>query len=230
MMSTGLVKQPELIKSQIEQLRATLLTEHVNNEIAESLGINIRSLNESQRAMLENALSEVQVESKLWLLSQTFDFFCDKSLNILVLGGWLGVLPWLAKLTGYGTISSWTSIDIDQETCSIGQEVFGRTVPNLKFLQKDIYELDYEQLALQPNLVVINTICEHLSKFSEWRSMLPKGTFTILQSNNFKGCCDHVNCVDSVDHLISQAALQEVLYKGQLEMSLFTRYMVIGLA
>ncbi len=84
MMSSDLVKQPELIKSQIEQLRETLLTGHVNNEIAESLGVNIRSLNESQRAMLENALSEVQVESKLWLLSQIFDFFRDESLNILV--------------------------------------------------------------------------------------------------------------------------------------------------
>jgi hypothetical protein len=230
MMSLDLVKQPEFIKSQIERLRATLLAEPVGNEIAESLGIDIRSLNKSQRDMLENALSEVQVESKLWLLSCFFDCFPNESLNILVLGGWCGVLPWLAKLIGCGRTSLWTSIDIDPEACLIGEAVFGRTVSNLKFLQQDIYELDYQRLALQPNLVVINTICEHLSKFSEWRSMLPKDTVTILQSNNFKGCCDHVNCVDSIDEMVTQAALQEILYKGELEMSLFTRYMVIGLA
>jgi len=120
------------------------------------------------------------------------------------------------------------SIDFDPTAGAIGRRVFGGTVPNLSFECRNIYDLDYKQLAQEQPLVIVNTICEHLADFDIWRSMLPEGVTTVLQSNNYRGCPDHINCIDAIEELVAAADFSELLFAGSLPVPLFTRFMVIG--
>jgi hypothetical protein len=218
------------LEAQIARLRSGLSEGGFDLEVANELEANLGCLDRHLWPIFENAISEVQVTSKLWLLDELFACLPSQGFHILVLGGWCGVLPWLAKLTGQGSTSTWVSIDVDSETSLIGRSVFSGSVPNVCFQCQDIHSIDYQRLAKERNLIVINTICEHLPGIADWRRLIPSGTLTILQSNNFRGCPDHVNCVDSVEELIEGAKLGQVIYRGSLILSLFTRFMVIGRA
>jgi hypothetical protein len=217
------------VEGQIGRIRAILEAGEIEYELSGRLGMRLEALTPSERPILANAISEVQLQSKLWLLDHLFTQVRSDRLAIQVLGGWCGVLPWLAELTGRGSSAEWTSIDIDPEACSLGKKVFGDSVSRMRFLCDDIYALDYHALAGEKDLIVVNTICEHLRDFPRWRSMMPGGILTVLQSNNYGCCPDHVNCVDSVAELAATANLSRVLFQGSLAMSLFTRYMLIGL-
>jgi hypothetical protein len=217
------------LQGEIARIRAVLEVGEIEYELSSGLGMRLEALTPSERPVLANAISEVQLQSKLWLLDQLFTQLRSDNLAIQVLGGWCGVLPWLAKLSGRGPRAEWTSIDIDPGACSLGKKVFGGSVSHMSFLCEDIYALDYRALAGGRDSIVVNTICEHLADFPRWRSMLPGGTMAVLQSNNYRCCRDHINCVDSVGELAAAANLSRVLFQGSLAMSLFTRYMVIGL-
>jgi hypothetical protein len=213
-------------KAPVRKLREAL--EKGEGSLELGLGVDVSGLGESERRLLAESLSDVQVQSKLWLLDHLFDWVSDGPVTFLVLGGWCGVLPWLANVTGRGRAAKWISIDVDYKVGAVGGRAFARAVPNLSFVCDDIYDLDYDRMAREHDLVVINTICEHLHEVARWRSRLPSGTTTLLQSNNYRGCRDHVNCVDSADELRESARLNEVFFQGSLRMSLFTRFMVIG--
>jgi hypothetical protein len=218
------------LEAQIRRLRSGLSEGGFAPEVVDELEANLEGLDRHLRPIFENSISEVQVKSKLWLLDELFARLPSKPFRILVLGGWCGVLPWLAKLTDRGSTSTWISIDVDPEASFIGRIVFGGSVPNVSFQCQDIHSIDYQHLAKEKDLIVINTICEHLPRFADWRRLIPSGTLTILQSNNFRGCPDHVSCVDSVEELLDVAKLGQVTYRGSLILSLFTRFMVIGRA
>lgn len=192
------------------------------------IGRRIAEVDERDRRVLEIALSDVQVYSKLWMLDEISRLGIKPGTTVLVLGGWCGVLPWLAELTNRNIVDSWISFDVDSHVCGLGRRIFGESVPNLFFVCHDIFDLDYRRLAADRQLLIVNTICEHIDEFSRWRSMLPHGVLTVLQSNNFRGCPDHVNCVDSSAELAEMASFDKQLFQGSLELSLFTRYMVIG--
>jgi hypothetical protein len=226
--ASTLVRNVEVVERQIHPLRLAIKTDEGEEYTFGQFEADITDLSESEKVILSEALFDEQVLSKLWLLDHLFDLEPFERADILVLGGWCGVLPWLAHLTGRGTNTIWKSIDFDAGVGSIGRRAFGRHVPNVSFVYCDIYDLDYHQLARKQPLVVINTICEHLAAFDAWRSMLPAGVLTVLQSNNYRGCPDHVNCVDSTMELVAKARFSEVLFVDSLPLSLFTRFMVIG--
>ncbi len=218
------------LEARIERLRADLSAGVCASEVADELGVDLQGCDRNEWETFQSAILEVQIKSKLWLLDELFARLPSQTYRILVLGGWCGVLPWIARLTGRGTQSTWISIDFDPAVDSIGRRVFGGSVPNVEFLCQNIHSIDYQELAGDSELIVINTICEHLPAFADWRLLIPRGTLTLLQSNNFRGCPDHVNCVDGVGELVNAARLGQVIYQGSLALSLFTRYMVIGRA
>ena len=218
--------------NEIEEKAAAVCASIPSGEICpdllSDLGISMAGVTPSERKILEIAFSEVQIRSKLWLLERLFTHVATEDPVILVLGGWCGVLPWLAGLTGKGLGADWRSLDIDPEACALGAKLFGKSVPNMSFKCQDIYAIDYETVGAERELVVINTVCEHLSELPRWRGLIPRGVLTVLQSNNFRGCPDHVNCVDSEEELGNKAMLDQVSFMGSLKLSLFTRFMVIG--
>ncbi len=186
------------------------------------------AVSDAERAVLLEALDEIQLRSKYWLLDELEHVTSVRDATLVVLGGWCGVLPWLLHRSRGWSPQLAVSVDIDPAVCSIGARTTGRETPRLHFLCQDVHRLDYARLARDRRLVLVNTICEHLSDFAGWRRLVPSDTLVVLQSNNYRGCPDHVNCVDSSEQLADDAQLATVDFAGSLELSLFTRYMVIG--
>ena len=142
-------------------------------------------------------LDEIQLRSKHWLLDELEPVAPLTDATMIVLGGWCGVLPWLLYRRRGWVPQLTVSVDVDPVACSIGARTTGRETPRLHFLCQDVHRLDYDRLATGHRLVLVNTICEHLSDFAGWRRLVPPGTRVVLQSNDYRGCPDHVNCVDS---------------------------------
>jgi hypothetical protein len=195
---------------------------------AAGLALDTADLDDGERAVLRDALDEIQLQSKLWLLDELERVTSLQDTTLAVLGGWCGVLPWLLHRTRGVNYRLAVSVDIDAHACSIGARTTGRDTPRLYFVCQDVCELGYERLAVDHQLVLVNTICEHLADFDRWRRRLPGGTLVVLQSNNYRLCPDHVNCVDSAEQLAEDAGLRSVHFTGERPLSLFTRYMVIG--
>jgi hypothetical protein len=173
-------------------------------------------------------LDSVQVRSKLWLIAQLGRVADLAGSRLLVVGAWYGVLPLLINLTVDRPPASMTCVDIDPGPCRVGEAVIGAMYRNVEFLCADAMELDYSAWAQDPGSVVVNTICEHLPDVAEWWEKLSPGQVAVVQSNNHRGCPDHVSPVESIDQLERLAPMSEVWFEGVLRLSIFDRFMVIG--
>lgn len=49
-----------------------------------------------------------------------------------------------------------------------------------------------------------------------------------LQSNDHRGCCEHTNCVDSLEDFESHAPMLQVHFRGTLPLANFRRFMLLG--
>jgi hypothetical protein len=76
--------------------------------------------------------------------------------------------------------------------------------------------------------VVINTSCEHITQaqYDQWLSGIPNTTLIVLQSNNYD-IPEHVRIVQGLNEFVDQSNLT-VLWKGELALPLYNRYMIIG--
>jgi hypothetical protein len=76
--------------------------------------------------------------------------------------------------------------------------------------------------------VVINTSCEHITqdRYDLWLSGMPHNSLLVLQSNNYD-IPEHVRTAATLEEFKSQCGIK-VLWAGELELPLYTRFMVIG--
>jgi hypothetical protein len=188
------------------------------------------ALDPRQREMVDAATSEVQLRSKRWLIEQVDDLGWFDDALVLVLGGWCGILPLLMYRESRSVTEQVVSIDLDADACVTGKRALAGDVPGLSFVCANVLDIDYARLSRRRRVVVVNTICEHLAAadFVAWRKLLPRGQAVVLQSNDYRGCGDHVNCVDSVHELARHAHLAEIAAADSLDLGLFTRFMVAG--
>ena len=185
----------------------------------------IRQSNDPMRTM--DAFWSGQLKSKEWLIDN-LDFvvrpYINKTkLSIDIHGGWVGVLASMlfqSKLN----ISTIRSIDIDP-TCepiatmmNKGEEIQGR----FKAVTGDMCTVRSD------SDIVINTSCEHITQdqYEIWLSGLPYNSLLVLQSNNYN-IEEHVRTANSLEHFKEQSNIN-ILWQGQLELPLYTRYMIIG--
>jgi len=77
--------------------------------------------------------------------------------------------------------------------------------------------------------VIINTSCEHITQdqYDLWVSGHPVNSLLVLQSNNYN-IPEHVRIANSLEEFKKQCDLKTILWAGELELPLYTRYMVIG--
>jgi len=185
----------------------------------------IRQSNDPMRTM--DAFWSGQLKSKEWLIDN-LDFvvrpYINKTkLSIDIHGGWVGVLASMlfqSKLN----ISTIRSIDIDPSCESIatmmnkGEEIQGR----FKAVTGDMCTVRSD------SDIVINTSCEHITQdqYEIWLSGLPYNSLLVLQSNNYN-IEEHVRTANSLEHFKEQSNIN-ILWQGQLELPLYTRYMIIG--
>jgi hypothetical protein len=78
--------------------------------------------------------------------------------------------------------------------------------------------------------VVINTSCEHITQdqYDLWLSGMPYNSLLVLQSNNYD-IPEHVRIAKDLEEFKQQCGVN-VIWAGQLELPLYTRWMIIGKA
>ena len=89
----------------------------------------------------------------------------------------------------------------------------------------DMLELDYDAERFD---LVINTSAEHLHAFDRWYARIPAHQLTVVQSNDYFACAEHVNCVPDLAALRAQAPMRDVLFAGEKAMRRYVRFMLIG--
>ena len=167
-----------------------------------------------------------QLKSKEWLIQEIRNHkkHAKRWPNIDIHGGWVGVLASMLFQSGM-YIGNIRSVDIDPTCESIAtemnkiEEMAGRFVA----LTADMCEVRSDAD------IVINTSCEHITQdqYDLWLSGMPYNSLMVLQSNNYN-IPEHVRIAQTLDEFKEQCHLERVYWAGQLELPLYTRWMVIG--
>jgi hypothetical protein len=193
-----------------------------------------------------DAFSRGQLESKLWLRS-TVESLGIRLGRTWILAGWIGTLGYLLLEKQHQLdVTHIRSFDIDHN-CADLADLFNKAgmIDQLRFkaLTADVNDIDYDNFELtywsrinnrQSYPVsesvdsVINTSCDHMGSSDNWWQRIPTGKLVILQNNNWHENDQHDNSVDSIDDFSAQYPLSELLYAGEIECTLYNRYMLIG--
>ena len=180
----------------------------------------------------KDALSRNQIKSKLWLIEKISQFnvipksrsITDVETSTLVVGGWVGMIPFLASMLGKN-LDSVINVDIDKSVHSAALELNTGTHYNFKNSGYDIRTIDLKKYK---KLLVIDTIVEHFKNHGDWVKTLPVGTEVVLQGNNMVDVPDHVNCHNSLNQFVTTCGLSKIKWQGELVLHKCNRYMVIG--
>jgi hypothetical protein len=163
-----------------------------------------------------------QLKSKEWLITNLRSNV-NKVVSIDIHGGWVGVLAsMLFQSEIY--VKNIRSIDIDPICEPIATMMNKREEMSGRFraVTADMCEIRSDAD------VVINTSCEHITQdqYDLWLSGMPYNSLLVLQSNNYN-IPEHVRTASSLDEFKKQSNLT-VLWAGELELPLYTRFMIIG--
>jgi hypothetical protein len=236
-----------LVSSEAEQLRmglASISAELGRGELLPSTPTReneISAFLQRLRAVLQTApkaawprlaiaFNDDQVDSKLWLLERSRETMDLSGRRVLILGAWYGVLALLMERLIPESPAEVHCIDIDEPVCDVAITVLSVLSRRPEVRRADMMELDYTALSAGCETVFINTSCEHLADFPGWRRKIPSGARVVLQSNDHRGCPEHVSCVPDLDAFEEQARLAAIDYRGALPLKNFRRFMLIGRA
>ena len=165
-----------------------------------------------------------QVNSKVWLAENLVGFVPVRPLNIVIYGGWNGVLASILFNSNIN-INSITSVDIDPVCEDIANTVNKRQEMQGKFSAVTADMCEYTTNAD----VVINTSCEHISQqqYDQWLNNQPDTATFVLQSNNYFELDEHIRCSTDLDDFVRMSNINSYLRKT-LETPKYERYMIIG--
>jgi SAM-dependent methyltransferase len=171
-----------------------------------------------------------QVDSKLWLLEHLAEVVDLSTHRVVILGAWFGLLALMLDRLAPRAPAELVCVDIDPHVCARARQITSvlRVPPDV--LCADMLALDYRTLAVGRPTVFVNTSCEHLHRFDEWRACVPADARLLLQSNDHVGCVEHVNCVPDLEAFERHARLSAVEFRGTLPLQKFRRFMLIGTA
>jgi hypothetical protein len=192
----------------------------------------------------DDCFSRGQLQSKLWLVDELKKANAELG-TVFLCAGWYATLATMLFESNI-KVDKVRSFDIDPSCVDIA-EVFNKPwfVDQWRFksITQDIMDIDYNKHTWQywsnannrmsypisdsPN-TIINTSCEHIENFEEWYNRIPDGKLVILQSNNFFEIKEHVNCVESIEEFSVKAPMNNILYSGELDLSKYRRFMLIG--
>ena len=163
-----------------------------------------------------------QLKSKEWLIDNLSAYVHFTS-DIDIHGGWVGVLASMIFQSKI-PVTRIRSIDIDPECEAIAtmmnkkEEMAGR----FSAITSDMCDVTSNAD------IVINTSCEHITQlqYDDWLSNIPESSLVLVQSNNYE-ILEHIRIANNLDEFKEQSKLN-ALWSGELELPLYTRYMVIG--
>ena len=165
-----------------------------------------------------------QVNSKVWLAENLLEFVPVRPLNIVIYGGWNGVLASILFNSNIA-VQRITSVDIDPVCEDIANTVNRRYLNENKFSAVTADMCEYTTNAD----VVINTSCEHISQeqYEQWLDNQPDDALFVVQSNNYFTHDEHIRCAIDADDFMRMSKLKPY-YRGEFETPKYTRYMIIG--
>jgi len=192
-----------------------------------------------------DAFSQGQLLSKAWLC----DAISTQNLklgNIWLLAGWIGTLSYmlLERREQFG-IDRIRSFDIDP-LCADLADIYNKkdVIDDWRFkaLTMDVNDIFYDNFVWQGKKsdgtlsfprsetanTVINTSCDHMGGNAAWWDKIPAGKLVMLQNNDWYENDQHNNSVNNLAEFERMYPMNELLYKGQLELPLYTRFMLIG--
>lgn len=189
-----------------------------------------------------DALSWGQLKSKRWLVDTLKSLEIDLGM-VYLCGGWYATLAPMLFNTNLN-VEKIRSFDIDESCASIAECVNKVNVKDewkFKASTLDIHDLRYNnfsyttkrsdgsevKLTETPN-TIINTSCEHIENFHEWYDKVPWDKLLCIQSNNYFEIEDHVNCSYDLQAFHADTYMSRVLYKGEIELPKYKRFMKIG--
>ncbi len=164
--------------------------------------------------------SSGQIRSKEWIVQElkcVHGWYRGKTMAIV--GAWYGTLGIMIK----SVIPELdiTMVDIDPRCKQfINSMIYDST--GIRATTEDMYLREYTED------IIINTSCEHIPDLKQWLSLIPPRKKVILQSNNYFTGTGHISCASSIESFANQTGLTNISFKGQLDMPMYTRYMIIG--
>lgn len=198
---------------------------------------------------LQDAFSRGQVQSKIWLVNELAKVQTDFKV-VFLLAGWYGQLR---KFFDIANISYDTMrvVDIDPSACAVSDKIFN--IDFIKDYRVKSVELDLTDMSwlyrtgcqyklknystgqeidekTVPDLIV-NTSAEHFHE--RWyhkfvNRPLETDPLFVIQSNNLHEVADHINSIHSLEEMQIKFPMTRLLYAGELQLSGYKRYMLIG--
>ena len=163
-----------------------------------------------------------QLKSKEWLI-QNLRPHIKKFVTVDIHGGWVGVLASMLFQSDI-PITNIRSIDIDPscEPIATNMNKIEEMVGKFRAVTADMCSVRSDAD------IIINTSCEHITQdqYDLWLSGHPHSSLLVLQSNNYN-ILEHVRIARNLEEFKSQCGIN-VLWAGELELPLYTRFMVIG--
>lgn len=163
-----------------------------------------------------------QIRSKVWLINNLRPFI-NKVVTIDIHGGWNGVLASMLFQSGIITTHI-RSVDIDPDCLEIAN-----TINKIEEMVGKFRAVTSDMCCIRSDAdVIINTSCEHITQdqYDMWLAGLPQNSLIVLQSNNYI-IDEHIRPANNLEDFKKQSDIN-VLWAGELEMPLYTRYMLIG--
>ena len=166
-----------------------------------------------------------QVNSKVWLAENLVGFVPVRPLNIVIYGGWNGVLASILFNSNIN-IQRITSVDIDHVCEDIANTVNRRYLDQKKF---SAITADMTTVTDESADVVINTSCEHITQaeYDKWLNNQSNDATIVLQSNNYFNLDEHIRCSTDLEDFIRMSNINPYSRKT-LETLKYDRYMLIG--
>lgn len=165
-----------------------------------------------------------QVRSKQWLVENLSNFQSKYWKNIVIYGGWNGVLASLIFNSDINVYNV-TSVDIDPICEEIANTINKRYEIDGRFraVTADMCSIDYKAD------VVINTSCEHITQeqYEQWLDNQPDDALIVIQSNNYFELDEHIRCSTDLDDFMRMSKVKPY-WRGTFETPKYTRFMIIG--
>jgi len=184
----------------------------------------IRNSKNPMRTM--DAFWRGQILSKEWLIKELKNqrHHVKDCPSVDIHGGWVGTLASLLFQSDLH-ISHINSIDIDPDCKDIALDMNQIEMESGKFNAITADMCSFSSTAD----IIINTSFEHITQeqYLTWLENIPKNSLIVLQSNNYK-IPEHIRIAENLDQFKSQSQLAPILYAGELDLPLYTRYMIIG--
>jgi hypothetical protein len=210
--------------------------------------INYWSGDNSESAVipdLNDFLSRGQIKSKMWLITELIKGTNNQKLdNIIFYGGWYNFMAY--DFFKQLNVDKIYSLDVDPDVISPSKRLChqetkdGRFLPKSVNVDKIVWDgksmrvptdqsddncSEYWNLTDNASLIV-NTSCEHMD--STWYNNIPKGTLVALQTNDYFDNEQHTNCCKDLKEVKIKYPMTSIMYAGELDTFLYTRFMLIG--